>query len=64
MMNVLVLRVRDGTLWSMLFADRIVLGSVNHDEVERKAKNWEKALDDRGLKTSGKKSEYIYQVLQ
>ena len=58
-MDVLAQGVKDQAPWCMLFADDIVLCSTNKEEVERKAENWRKALEDRGLKISRKKTEYL-----
>lgn len=43
----------------MLFANDIVLFSTNRDEVERKAENWRKSLEDIKLKINRKKTEYM-----
>src|SRR5215469_5619673 len=43
----------------MLFADEIVFCSTNRQELEIKGENWRKALEDRGLKISRGKTEYL-----
>ena len=58
-MDVLAQGVKDQAPWCMLFADDIVLCSTSKAEVERKTENWRKALEDRGLKISRKKTEYL-----
>ena len=58
-MDVLAQGVKDQAPWCMLFADDIVLCSTSKEEVERKAENWRRALEDRGLKISRKKTEYL-----
>ncbi|XP_066988299.1 uncharacterized protein [Macrobrachium rosenbergii] len=51
--------IRDKSPWYMLFADDIVLCSTNRGVVESKLEQWGKALEDRGLKISRKKTEYL-----
>lgn len=58
-MDILSEGVKDQAPWCMLFADDIVLCSTNGHELERKAENWRRALEDRGLKISRKKTEYL-----
>ena len=43
----------------MLFADDIVWFSTRRDHVERKLEEWRRAMDERGLKTSREKTEYL-----
>ena len=43
----------------MLFADDIVLSGQNHRELEDDLEIWRNALEQRGLKVSRSKAEYL-----
>ena len=43
----------------MLFADDTVLCSTRKERLERKLGEWRRAMEERGLKISRKKTEYL-----
>ena len=51
--------IRKDTPWDKLFADDIVLSRQNHRELEEDLEIWRNALERRGLKVSGSKTEYL-----
>ena len=51
--------VRDEASLSMLFADNIILSSSQHEIVEKKLEEWRKAMEERGLKISRRKTEHL-----
>ena len=46
-------------LWTMLFADDIVICEETRKEVERRLESWKYALERRGMKVSKSKTEYL-----
>ena len=57
-MDVLGRGIKERPPWCMLFADDIVLCSTRREEVEMKLGEWRKAIEERRLKISRKKTEY------
>ena len=51
--------VRRKPLWTMLFADDIVICEETREEVDRKLECWRYALERRGMKVSRSKIEYL-----
>ena len=51
--------VRREPLWTMLFADDIVICEETREEVERRLESWKYALERRGMKVSRSKAEYL-----
>ena len=58
-MDVVTQGIRDQSPWCMLFADDIVLCSNRREVVEEKLEEWRREMEDRGLKISRKKTEYL-----
>ena len=58
-MDVVSQGIRDPSPWCMLFADDIMICSTDREIVEAKLEQWRKALEDRGLRISRKKTEYF-----
>ena len=59
-MDVITSEVREGVPWSMMFADDVVLVDMTREGVERKLEMWRRALEDRGLRISRVKTEYMW----
>ena len=51
--------VKEQPPWCMLFADDIVLCIARRDHVERKVDEWRIAMEERGLKISRRKTDYL-----
>nr|XP_027231091.1 uncharacterized protein LOC113822749 [Penaeus vannamei] len=58
-MDVLSEGIREEAPWTMLFADDIVLVCNTKESLREKLSQWKRALEDRGLKISRTKSEYL-----
>ena len=51
--------IKEQPLWCVLFADDIVLWSTIRDHVESKLEEWRRAMEERGLTISRRKTEYL-----
>ena len=51
--------MKEQPAWCVLLADDIVLCSTRRERVERKLEEWRRAMEERGLKISRKKTEYF-----
>ena len=51
--------VRREPLWTMLFADDIVIFEETREEVEQRLKSWKYALERKGMKVSRSKTKYL-----
>ncbi|KAK3528732.1 hypothetical protein QTP70_010392 [Hemibagrus guttatus] len=51
--------VRQESPWIMMFADDIVICSESREQVEENLERWRFALERRGMKVSGSKTEYM-----
>nr|XP_027233168.1 uncharacterized protein LOC113824612 [Penaeus vannamei] len=58
-MDVLSEGIREDAPWTMLFADDIVLVCNTKESLRDKLSQWKRALENRGLKISRTKSEYL-----
>ncbi|KAK3558090.1 hypothetical protein QTP86_009450 [Hemibagrus guttatus] len=59
MMDQLSEEVRQESPWIMMFADDIVICSESREQVEENLERWRFALERRGMKVSGSKTEYM-----
>ncbi|KAK3533155.1 hypothetical protein QTP70_011264 [Hemibagrus guttatus] len=51
--------VRQESPWTVMFADDIVICSESREQVEESLERWRFALERRGMKVSGSKTEYM-----
>ncbi|XP_046987382.1 uncharacterized protein LOC124620330 [Schistocerca americana] len=58
-MDVLVKEVKKEVPWNMMFADDVVLCEQSIDRLEEMLEDWRKAPEERGMKISRTKSEYL-----
>ena len=59
MMDRLTDEVSQESLWTMMFADDIVIYSETREQVEENPERWRYALERRGMKVGGSKTEYM-----
>ena len=60
LMDVITLEVREEVPWSAMFADDIILVDLTREGVQLKLERWREKLEDRGLKISRTKTEYMW----
>ena len=58
-MNRLIDKVMKEPLWTMLFADDIVICKETREEVEWRLESWRYAFERRGMKVSRSKTKYL-----
>ena len=58
-MDVLTKEVRKEAPWDMMFADDVVLCREDKEELEVSLERWRKVFEERGLRVSRKKTEYL-----
>ena len=58
-MDCLTEDVRSEAPWTMVFADDVVICAERQKEVEERLERWRRALEDRGMRISRKKTEYL-----
>ncbi|XP_047487973.1 uncharacterized protein LOC125038499 [Penaeus chinensis] len=46
--------------WDLMFADDVALNGETNEDVEERLEQWRRALEDRGMKVSRHKTEYLY----
>ena len=57
--DVLTKEVKEEPPWSMMFADNIILCDDKREGVEENLEEWRKVMEERVLKVSRKKTEYM-----
>ncbi|XP_047484180.1 uncharacterized protein LOC125035913 [Penaeus chinensis] len=45
--------------WDLMFADDVALNGETNEDVEERLEQWRRALEDRGMKVSRQKTEYL-----
>ena len=58
-MDVLAKEARTNPPWAMLFADDLVLVSETIEEVEEELERWRAVMENKGLRISRSKTEYL-----
>ena len=58
-MDRLTEELRKEASWTMMFTDDVVFCSESKAEVEERPKRWRSALEDRGMRISRTKTEYL-----
>ena len=51
--------VRREAPWAMMFADDVALCTETKEEMERRLEEWRSRLEDRGMRVSRQKTEYL-----
>lgn len=58
-MDVIIEEVKEAVPWSILYADDIVLCAESREDLEMKLERWRQVLEDRGMRISRSKTEYM-----
>ena len=58
-MDVMTREVRETVPWSIMYADDIVLCAENREDLEANLERWRAALEERGMRISRSKTEYM-----
>ena len=58
-MDVLADEARTKSPWAMLFADDLVLVNETAEEVEEELERWRAVIENKGLRISRSKTEYL-----
>lgn len=58
-MDVIIEEVRETVPWNILYADDIVLCAESREDLEVKLERWRQVLEDRGMRISRSKTEYM-----